>query len=97
MATSAEPLSPSGPSLDTDSAAIAAAAALEMTTHTPLSIDATYATTDTAAIDDEDDDSNNVRIPLRLQEPHPSKSPRLTFLAPQSYLCVHTLRETSGR
>ena len=34
---------------------------------------------------------------LRLQEPHPSKSPRLSFLAPQSYLCVHTLRETSGR
>ena len=63
MATSAEPSSPSGPSLDTDSAAIAAAAALEMTTHTPLSIDATYATADTAAIADEEDDSNNVRIP----------------------------------
>ena len=63
MATSAEPSSPSGPSLDTDPAAIAAAAALEMTTHAFLSVDATYTTADTAAIYDEDDDSNNVRIP----------------------------------
>ena len=31
--------------------------------HAFLSVDATYATADTAAINDEDDDSNNVRIP----------------------------------
>ena len=63
MVTSAEPLSPSGPELDADPAAIAAAAALEMTTHASLSIDTADATADAAAINDEDDDSNNVRIP----------------------------------
>jgi hypothetical protein len=66
MATSTEPSSPSGTSLDTDPAAIAAAAALEMTTHASLSVDATYTAADTAAIDDEDDDSNNVQIPPRV-------------------------------
>ena len=57
--------SPSGPSLDADPApaAIAAAAALEMTTHASVGVDTADAATDAAAADNKEDDSNNVRIP----------------------------------
>lgn len=63
MVTSAEPSSPSGPSLDADPAAIAAAAELEMTTHASVGVDITDAAADAAAADNKDDDSDNVPIP----------------------------------
>ena len=63
MVTSAEPLSPSGPELDADPAAIAAAAALEMTTHASVGVDTADATADAVAADNKDNDSDNVQIP----------------------------------